>query len=428
MDLTVEGKIFHKGMFENACIGIKNGKIVEIKKILKADDHINFGNKLILPAGVDAHVHFREPGMTNKEDWVTGSTAAAFGGISCVFDMPNTLPQTTSLQTISDKIHIAEKKSFVDFGVYSGVTNNNIDDIENISKKCNGVKIFLGNSTVSMLFDKKKLREAFDLIGISQKPVFVHCEDEECLIKHKETEKNLTDHMRFRPGVCEEIAVADVLNAANGLNTKVHVCHVSSCEGLELLKRKPANVSFGVTPHHSLLNVEKNMGSSGFFKVNPPIRTGFDREALFNSVKNGDALIVESDHAPHTMDEKDQDFDEIPCGVPGVETMYPLFLYMAKKEVLTFQRLTSLLCSNPSDLLGVSKGRIDVGYDADFIVADLKKEEKIQSEKNLHSRCGWTPFEDWPAVFPETVFIRGEKVIDEKEIQVKQGFGHFVGA
>jgi len=427
MDLTVEGKIFHKGMFEDACIGIKNGKIVEIKKILKDDVHLDFGNKLILPAGVDIHVHFREPGMTHKEDFKSGSLAAAFGGISCVFDMPNNIPQTTSVGAVIDKISVASKKSYVDFGVYAGVTNDNIVNIESLSKKCNGFKIFLGSSTLSMLFDKEKLREAFDLIGISGKPVIVHCEDEECLIEHKEVEKNLTDHMRFRPGVCEEIAISNVLQAADSLNTKIHVCHVSSCEGLELLKKKPANVSFGVTPHHCLLNVEKNMGSPGLFKVNPPIRTGFDRESLFNSVKNGMTSVLESDHAPHTKEEKDKEFDEVPCGVPGVETMYPLFLYMAKKEVLTFQRLTNLLCSRPADLLGVSKGRIETGYDADFIVVDLKQEEKIQSE-NLHSRCGWSPFEDWPAIFPEAVFVRGEKLIEENEIQVKQGYGQFVGA
>ena len=427
MDLTVEGKIFHKGIFENAVIGIKNGKIVEIKKTLKADDHINYGNKLILPAGVDIHVHFREPGMLYKEDWSTGSLAAVFGGISCVFDMPNNNPQTTTIQALSDKINTADKKSYVDFGVYSGITTENIVNIEAISKKCNGFKIFLGSSTLSMLFDKNKLREAFDLIGLTQKPVLIHCEDEECLIKHKETENNLTDHMRFRPGVCEEIAIEDVLRAANGLSTKVHICHVSSCEGLELLKKKPPNVGFGITPHHSLLNVEKNMGSPELFKVNPPIRTGFDREALFNCIKNGGVSVIESDHAPHTLEDKDKSFDDAPCGVPGVETMYPLFLYMAKKEVLTFQRLTSLLCSRPADLLGVSKGRIETGYDADFIVVDLKQEEKIQSE-NLHSRCGWSPFEDWPAIFPEAVFVRGEKLIEENEIQVKQGYGQFVGA
>ena len=134
MDLVIEGKAYINGSFENCCIGISNGKICEIKKILKADTNLDFGNKLVLPAGVDLHVHFRDPGMTNKEDFSTGSLAAAFGGISCVFDMPNTIPQTTNVQALSDKIISAEKKSYIDFGIYAGVTNSNLNNIESLSK------------------------------------------------------------------------------------------------------------------------------------------------------------------------------------------------------------------------------------------------------------------------------------------------------
>jgi dihydroorotase len=427
MDLVVEGKAYYRGSFENCCIGIKNGKIAEIKKTLKGDKNINFGNKLILPSGVDVHVHFRDPGMTHKEDFSSGSMAAAFGGISCVFDMPNTIPQTTSVGVLSDKIDSAEKKSFVDFGLYSGITDDNLSKIEVLGKRCNGFKIYLGSTTLSLLYDKNKIREALDLVGISGKPVFFHCEDEECLIQHKKIKLNLSDHMRFRPSICEEISIKKVIEDSKGFSTRVHICHVSSCEGLELLKNKPMNISFGVTPHHSLLNVEKDMGSQSLFKTNPPIRTSFDKESLFNSLKNGLADILESDHAPHTLEEKDVDFDEAPSGVSGVETLYPLFLYLAKKEVISFQRLISLLCVKPANLLGIPKGRLDKGSDADFLVVDLKNESRIKSE-NLHSRCGWTPFEDWPAIFPETVFIRGEKVIHGNEIQVKQGFGKFVGA
>ena len=193
-----------------------------------------------------------------------------------------------------------------------------------------------------------------------------------------------------------------------------------------MLKGHLGNVSFGVTPHHSLLNVEKKLGFQSFYKVNPPIRTSFDKEALFNAINNGFVDILESDHAPHTMEEKNVDFDVAPSGVPGVETMYPLFLYLVKKGFLSFQRLTSVLCTRPAELVGVSKGCIDKGFDADFIVVDLKEERRIRSD-NLHSKCGWTPFEDWPAVFPSCVFIRGEKVIDDYEIQVSKGFGRFVG-
>lgn len=427
MDLVVEGKVYYKGAFENCCIGIKNGKIVEIKKTLSGEKHINFGNKLILPAGLDIHVHFRDPGMTHKEDFSSGSMSAAFGGISCVFDMPNTIPHTTTLQTLSDKIKTAEQKSFVDFGVFSGVTSENLNLIERLGKKSSGFKIYLGNTTLSLLFDKIKLRESLDLIGITGKPVLFHAEDEECLIKHKNNEAGISDHMRFRPTSCEELSIKEIINSSKDLITPIHICHVSSCEGLELLKKRPSNITCGVTPHHSLFSVEKNMSSETLFKVNPPIRTSFDRESLFNALKNGLVDVLESDHAPHTQDEKDVDFDSAPSGLPGVETIYPIFLYLAKKQIITFQRLISLMCAKPANLVGVQKGSIDFGYDADIIVIDLNNESRIKSE-NLHSKCGWTAFEDWPAIFPEALFIRGEELIQENEIQVKQGFGMFVGA
>ncbi len=427
MDLSIKGKIYINGMLEQCCIGMENGKIKKIKKILKTEDHIDFGNKLILPAGIDAHVHFRDPGLTHKEDFYTGSLAAAFGGISSVFDMPNTIPPTTTIQSLNNKIISFEKKSVVDFGLYAGVTNDNLEKIANLSKKCNGFKIYLGNTTGSLLFYDKNLKSALTEIGLTGKPVLFHAEDEECLIQNKSQETNLTDHLRFRPSRCEEISIKKILDASTGLDYKIHICHVSSCEGLELLKNRFRNISFGITPHHSLLSTDKELVTPRFYKVNPPIRTSFDKESLFNSLKNGTADIIESDHAPHTKEEKGVGFEEAPSGVPGVETMYPIFLYLAKKERIPFQRLVSLLCNRPAELLNIPKGKIQVGYDADFIIINLKNESKIKGE-NLHSKCGWTPFEDWPAIFPEAVFIRGEKVIDDYEIQVKQGFGKFVGA
>lgn len=427
MDLTIEGKAYFNGCFNDCCIGIQDGKISEIKKILKGDKHIKFGNKLILPAGIDIHVHFRDPGMTNKEDFSTGSMAAAFGGISCVFDMPNTIPQTTTLEAISDKISMADKKSHVDFGVYAGVVDNNISKIMPLAKKCSGFKIYLGSSTIALAFDKRKLRTALEAISKTDKLVLFHAEDEELLIKNKGVEKNIVDHLHMRPSVCEETSIKQIIQASNGLNLKLHICHLSSLDGLELLKKRPNNVSCGVTPHHSLLSADKPVGSQTFYKVNPPIRSSFDKESLFNAVKNGVIDVLESDHAPHTKDEKDAEFNDSPSGLPGVETMFPLFLHLAKKEVFQFQRVISLLCQRPADLLSIPKGRIEVGRDADLIVVDLKNECRIKSSK-LHSKCGWTPFEDWPAVFPSDVFVRGEKIIENNELQVSQGFGKFVGA
>ena len=426
MSLVVEGKTYINGIFQDCCIGIKDGKISDIKKILKGDEQLNFKGNLILPAGVDLHVHFRDPGLTNKEDFLSGSTAAAFGGISCVFDMPNNIPQTTNIQTLSDKISIADKKSIVDFGVYAGVSNNNFDNIDSLSKKCNGFKIYLGSSTNSLKFSKENLREALQKISRTGKIVLFHAEDDELLFKNKRIENGINDHLKFRPSICEESSIKDILFASKDLNLKTHICHISSIEGLEILKNRTKNISCGVTPHHMLISTEKISGSQTFYKVNPPIRTSFDRESLFNAAKNGIIDVIESDHAPHTKDEKEVDFDQAPSGIPGVETMFPLFLFLAKKDVISYQRVISLLCKRPAELLGVPKGSIEVGFDADFIIVNLKEETKIKSE-NLHSKCGWTPFENWQAIFPTSLFIRGERVISDNEILVKHGFGRFVG-
>jgi dihydroorotase len=426
MDLIVEGRVFFNGVFQNCCIGIKDGKISAIKKIIKDSEHINFGNKLILPAGVDIHVHFRDPGLTQKEDFSTGSMAAAYGGISCVFDMPNTIPQTTSLQNLSDKISLAEKKSFVDFGIYAGINNINFDSIESLATKCSGYKIYLGSSTNSLKFDKKNLRIVLKKISSTDKLVLFHAEDNELLLNYSTSENNLMDHIKSRPSVCEETSINDVILAIKDLGLNAHICHLSSIEGLEVLKNRQKNITCGVTAHHSLLSIDKNIGSPTFYKVNPPIRSSFDKESLFNAAKNGLIDIIESDHAPHTKEEKDVIFNEAPSGLPGVETTFPIFLFLAKKEVISFQRIISLICERPAELVGIPKGKLDVGRDADFIIVDLKNECRIKSD-NLHSKCGWTPFEDWSAIFPTHVFIRGEKLIEENEIQVRQGFGNLVG-
>ncbi len=426
MNLVIEGKTYINGSFQNYCIGIDDGKITAIKKILKGDTHLDFGNKLILPAGIDIHVHFREPGLTHKEDFSSGSVSAAFGGISCVFDMPNTIPQTTTLKEINNKINLASKKSFVDFGVYSGVTNNNIQDTETLATKCSGFKIYLGSSTNTLLFNKKNLKDALQNISKTNKPVLFHAEDEELLLKNKKVENNLIDHIRVRPSICEVNSIKDIFKESQKMNLKIHICHISSIEGLELLKNRPKNITCGLTPHHALISAEKNNFLQTYYKVNPPIRSSFDKESLFNAAKNGIIDVIESDHAPHTKEEKETIFNNAPSGMPGVETMLPLFLFFAKKEIIPFSKVISLLCEKPAELLNVPKGYIQIGKDADLIVVGIKKEIKIKSE-NLHSKCKWSAFEDWEAIFPTHVFIRGEKVIEDNEIQVSQGFGRFIG-
>jgi dihydroorotase len=426
MDLTIEGKLYYNGTFEQGCLGIEQGKIVAIKKILKTDNHINVGNNLILPAGIDLHVHFRDPGFTHKEDFSTGSQAAAFGGISCVFDMPNTQPQTTSKQALKEKTQVASEKSYVDFGLYAAVSDENIGRLAEISPFCSGFKIFLGGSTHSLQLSTKNLRVALLETNRTKKITLIHAEDEHCLKTHEDQESNLVDHLRCRSAECEETAIRNILNNSPGLSSPIHICHLSSCEGFEMLRKKPNHVSVGVTPHHLFFDVHCLNTKQTLYKVNPPIRSSFDRDTLWYGVNNKLIDVFESDHAPHTGEEKTVEFNDAPSGLPGVETMYPLLLTAMKKEQIKLSTLLTLLCERPAQLLNLPKGKIEVGRDADFIVVDLKKTETITAEK-LHSKCGWTTFEGFPAIFPSTVFIRGEKAIDDHQMFVKQGFGKFVG-
>jgi dihydroorotase len=426
MDLSIEGKLYHNGAFEQGCLAIEQGRIVAIKKILKTDNHLNVGNNLILPAGIDLHVHFRDPGFTNKEDFSTGSAAAAFGGISCVFDMPNTQPQTTNILALKEKTQLATEKSYVDFGLYAAVNDENIGRIEEISLYCNGFKIFLGSSTNSLQLNMQHLRVALQETNRTKKITLIHAEDQHCLKTHEGQENNLVDHLRCRSAECEETAIRAVLNNTTGLSSPIHICHLSSCEGFEILRKKPRHVSVGVTPHHLFFDVHNLNAKQTLYKVNPPIRSSFDRDTLWYGVNNALIDIIESDHAPHTAEEKNVEFNRAPSGLPGVETMYPLLLNAVKKEQITLSNLLSLLCERPAQLLSLPKGKMEVGRDADFIVVDLKKTRAIASE-NLHSKCGWTPFEGFQGVFPSMMFIRGEKIIDDSQMFGKKGFGKRVG-
>lgn len=426
MDLTIEGQLYRDGAFEHGSIAIKQGKIVAIKKTIKTDNHLNVGNKLILPAGIDLHVHFRDPGFTHKEDFWTGSQAAAFGGISCVFDMPNTHPPTTTIDALKQKKQIASKKSVVDFGVYAAVCDENIGRIGELAPLCNGFKIFLGSTTHSLKLSNHHLQVALREINRTKKITLFHAEDEFCLKTHMDREQTLVDHIRCRAAECEETALKNILTNAAGLSSPIHICHLSSCEGFEMIRKRSPNISVGVTPHHLFFDVQSIKTKQTFFKVNPPIRSSFDRDALWYGVNKRHIDIFESDHAPHTEEEKNVDFDSAPSGLPGVETLYPLLLFAMKKGNITLDMLLALLCERPAQLLGIPKGKIEIGRDADFIAVDLKKTEKIAAE-NLHSKCGWTPFEGFPGIFPSVMFIRGEKVIDDHQLLVKQGFGNCVG-
>ena len=401
----MEGNLYLKGEIIKGCVGIEDGKIKSVKKILKGDEKLDFGEKLIMPAGIDVHVHFRDPGFTCKEDFSSGSMSAAFGGISCVLDMPNTKPQVNSVDIFKEKLGMAKRKSYVDFGLYA---DGNSDEIENLGKICSCFKIY------SYEMDDDLLEKRLSEIEKTGKIVSVHAEDKNFFREMKIS--GLSDYLHSRPNEAEEKMVQKIVLMDK---KKVHIAHVSAKESITILK----HVTSEVTLHHLLLNIDSDLAAKG--KVNPPLRTEKDNEALWSAFGNGVIDIIASDHAPHTQEEK-QEFDDALPGVPGVETTLPIMMYFMKKEKISLNRLVNAVCEKPGELFGLKKGRIQEGFDADLIAVSLKNEKKI-SANTLHSKCGWTPFENFHAIFPICTIIRGEVVVENNEIMVNPGFGRFVG-
>ncbi len=263
-----------------------------------------------------------------------------------------------------------------------------------------------------MIYWKKKLNE----IEKTGKVVSVHAEDKKLFRKMKIS--SLSDYLHSRPKEAEEKRIQKIVSMNK---KKVHICHVSASESINILKNK--NVTSEVTLHHLLFNIDSDLGAKG--KVNPPLRTKEDNEALWNALGNGTIDIVASDHAPHTLEEK-QDFDDALPGIPSVETTLPLMMYFMKNEKISLSRLVNAFCESPNEIFNLNKGKIKEGFDADLIAVDLKNEKKISADM-LHSKCDWTLFKNFHAIFPICTIIRGEVVVENNEIMINPGFGKFVG-
>jgi dihydroorotase len=398
MDVVVEGNCYYQGRLARLCIGIEGGVITRVAKDLEGDEVYDFGGKLVIPAAIDSHVHMRDPGATHKEDFCTGTLAALHGGVTCVLDMPNTSPPTTTLEALREKARIAAAKSHVDYGLFAGVQPG--VDIRKLATEAVGFKLYMAGTTGDLLANSlESVGDELRKVAASGKVLSVHAEDE-CMRK-KDSESNLLDHLRNRRNECETSAIRKLRDLrVEGLRT--HICHVSALDSLPLLAGR---VTTEVTPHHLLLDKDSKLGTYG--KVNPPLRKREDRQALFKALKEGSFDTIASDHAPHTVEEKEEDFDFAPCGMPGVETMVPIMLQLVRDRHLALSSLVSRLCERPGQMFGIPKGRIEKGYDADLLVVDMMSGAEIRAER-LHSKCGWTPYEGMPAIFPKAVFLRGE--------------------
>jgi dihydroorotase len=404
MDLVVEGRAWYRGKLQHVCIGIDHGRISKVKKVLKGENHLDYNDRIILPGAIDIHTHMREPGMMKKEDFSSGTIAAAFGGITCVFDMPNTKPPSILREDLMAKKGLASGKAWVDFGLFGGVSD--ASNPQRIADQVVGFKVFMSSTTGSVLLaEDKDINRAMSLIKPTGKVVSVHAEDEHLIVKGEEA--SITDHAKARPMRAEGSAI-ERLVPFSGQN-KVNVCHVTCREGIEALAK--GRFTSEATPHHMLLDLS-SCTRKGFCKVNPPLRPKIEKEAVLAAFVSGRIDILASDHAPHTIEEKEQEFDSIPSGVPGVETSFPLMMALARKDELGLGVLIKAACEMPAQLFGLNKGQIEEGRDADLMVLDPRAVGPINAKK-LHSKCGWTPFEGSEAIFPQAVFLRGQLLVED---------------
>ena len=399
--LVVEGRALIKGELKQCCIGIENGRISTIQKVLKGDTHLRFGDHLILPGAIDPHVHFREPGMTDKEDIASGSLAALHGGVTCALDMPNTKPATTGIEELLEKKALISRKSWIDMGCFAGVRSGK--DPTPLAEAAIGFKIFLGSSTGDLLLKgEEQLKYALQQVAATGKVVSVHAEEEELLTNGG---MNLREHERNRPAEAEWAAVRRVQESS--ADARINICHVTSRHTPGIIVGK---TTFEVTPHHLLLDYDDELEAFG--KVNPPLRSKADRSALFQLFAAGKVPMLASDHAPHTFGEKSRSFDEAPSGMPGVETSIPLMLALVKKGLLPLPTLVRACAETPAQVFGLNKGFIEEGRDADLMIVDPSQIRPIKV-RDLRTKCGWTAYEGREAMFPHAVMVRGRLIMEE---------------
>jgi dihydroorotase len=398
---------------------INKGIIQKIGTSPKADQEIDIANKTVIPGVIDIHVHFREPGGTHKEDWLTGSQAAVTGGVTTVIDMPNTNPSATNNKILDEKRKLAEK-SLVNYGFYLGATKDNFEDIKN-ARQVAGVKILVGSSTGNLLVSEdENIEKLFTIPNIHWA---LHAEDEHMIIENLKKYSNDNDptvHSKIRDRKVAVNAVKRIIALAKKTNAHIRICHISTEEEIELIKnarQEDVNISCEVSPHHLFLNEQAYKKFGNFVKVNPPLRTKKDNKALMQALRSGIIDVIATDHAPHTIDEKRQEYDKAPAGIPEIQTSLPLLLNEISKGNLDLKKLVEITSEKPAELLHIkNKGKIKQGYDADLTVIDLNKREMIL-KKMLKSKCGWSPYESWELKgWPVMTFVNGNLVYNNGKI------------
>ncbi len=421
-DLILEGAIVvNQDGVAARDIGVVGEKVAALGPLgqASAGERVDCRGLHILPGVIDSQVHFREPGATHKEDLQTGSAAAVLGGVTAIFEMPNTDPLTVSAAALEDKLGRAKNRMHCDFAFWVGGTHDNVQDLPELERLPGvaGIKVFMGSSTGKLLVSDDAGVLAI-LKAIRRRAAF-HSEDEPRLNERKglRVKGDPSSHPIWRDEIAALKSTQRLIALAREAHARVHVLHISTAEEIAFLKGAKDVASCEATPHHLTLSAEDYPRLGTKLQMNPPVRDARHRAAIWRGVDQGIVDVLGSDHAPHTLEEKAKPYPESPSGMTGVQTLVPIMLDHVVNGRLTLQRFVDLTSAGPQRLFGIAtKGRIAAGYDADFTIVDMKRRATI-SDSWIASRCGWTPYDGKGVTgWPIGTFVRGARVMWEGEI------------
>jgi dihydroorotase len=418
-----------------ADVAVTDGKTVEIGTLSSAEakEIIDARGLHLFPGLIDTQVHFREPGMTHKEDLESGTRAAIAGGVTTIFEMPNTDPLTTTREALDDKLQRASGRAWCDYAFFVGAATDNYESLDELelTPGTPGVKIFMGSSTGTLLVpDDETLRHVLQH-GKYRCPI--HAEDHYRLNERKSLishEPHPREHCYVRDAECARLATERILALGRETGRPVHILHLSTADEIPLLEaaKKVQDVTVEITPQHLWFHAPECYDRLGTYaQMNPPMREIHHRDALRDALRRGFFDCIGSDHAPHTRAEKDQPYPGSPSGMPGVQTILPVMLTLLRREKLIgLTDLARLLGAGPQRLYGMkSKGDIRPGNDADFALVDLERTAAIGDGSKftaIQSKCGWSPYEGEPLTgWPVRTILRGRTIWNEGDLLGQRG-------
>jgi dihydroorotase len=402
-------------------VGVSGGAIVEIGDLSRwsAGKRIDCRGLHVLPGVIDSQVHFREPGLTHKEDLETGSRGAVLGGVTAVFEMPNTNPLTTTAETLAEKVRLGTHRMHCDFAFWVGGTHENAKDVPELERLPGsaGIKVFMGSSTGSLLVADDPGVTA--ILERSTRRAAFHSEDEYRLEERKplRVKGDPNSHHVWRDVTTALQCTERLVRIAREKGAAIHVLHISTQEEIEFLSHHKDVATAEATTHHLTLDSSMYATLGTKLQMNPPVREAHHRDGIWRGINQGIVDVLGSDHAPHTLAEKAKPYPESPSGMTGVQTLVPVMLDHVNAGRLSLQRFVDLTSAGPARIFQIArKGRIAVGYDADFTVVDMNRRETI-TDAWIASRTGWTPYNGKQVTgWPVGTFVRGKQVMWQGEV------------